>query len=115
MTINVYSNGNTIVFKLNESNASKELYAQLPLSIETENFGNNEKIFYPPIKLSIKNTPVANAKAGTLAYYAPWGDVVMFYKDFGSVRGLYELGSVVSGSENIKNIFGKIEIKKGKL
>lgn len=112
MKISVSSNGNTIVYKLNNSTASKELYAQLPLSIEVENFGNNEKIFYPPEKLSTSNTPTANAKNGTLAYYAPWADVVLFYKDFGTANGLYELGEVVSGIEHISSMSGTIEIQK---
>ena len=77
-----------------------------------ENYGNNEKIFYPPKKLNTTDTPQADAQAGTLAYYAPWGDVVMFYRRFGSASGLYELGHAVSGSEHIQGISGTIRIEK---
>lgn len=112
MQITVHSNGNITVFQLNDSQAAKELYDQLPLSIEVENFSHNEKIFYPPKKLDTSNTPLTDAKNGTLAYYAPWGNVVMFYKDFGTASGLYELGHAVSGVEHIQNMSGTIEIKK---
>lgn len=112
MKISVTSKGNTTVFELNNSDASKELYEQLPLEIAVENFGNNEKIFYPPEKLSTNKTPMANAKNGTLAYYAPWGDVVMFYKDFGSTNDLYELGKVISGTEHISSMSGIIKIER---
>ncbi|RXJ78930.1 hypothetical protein CRV03_00575 [Arcobacter sp. F155] len=112
MKISVVSNGNTTVFELNNSQASKDLYSQLPLTIAVENFGDNEKIFYPPTKLSVNNTPKANAKNGTLAYYAPWADVVMFYKDFGSASGLYELGECTSGLEYISKMSGTIKIDK---
>ena len=112
MKISVVSNGNTTVFELNNSQASKDLYSQLPLTITVENFGDNEKIFYPPTKLSVENTPNANAKNGTLAYYAPWADVVMFYKDFGSASGLYELGECISGLEHINKMSGTIKIEK---
>ena len=112
MQINIQVNDNTIVFKLNDSQASKELYEQLPLTITVENYGNNEKIFYPPKKLHTTGTPLANARFGTLAYYAPWGDVVMFFDRFGSASGLYELGNVISGGEYIKNMSGTIHIKK---
>lgn len=112
MQIFVHSNGNITVFQLNDSQAAKELYDQLPLSIEVENYSHNEKIFYSPKKLDTSNTPLADAQTGTLAYYAPWGDVVMFYKDFGTARGLYELGHAVSGAEHIQNMSGTIEIKK---
>lgn len=112
MQISVSSNGHTTVFQLNESQAAKALYAQLPLNIEVENFSTNEKIFYPPKKLTTSETPMADAKNGTLAYYAPWGDVVMFYRDFGTASGLYELGHVLSGGEHIKNMSGLIRIEK---
>ncbi len=112
MKISVESNGNITIYELNNSQASKELLSQLPLNIKVESYSHDEKIFYPPNKLSTSNTPLAkNAVTGTLAYYAPWGDVVMFYKDFGSASGLYELGKVVSGKEYINSMSGIIEVK----
>lgn len=111
MKISIESNAKVIVFALNSSDAAKELYDQLPLTIKVENYSNNEKIFYPPKKLNTSNTPLANAKNGTLAYYAPWGDVVLFYKDFGTASGLYELGNIISEKEYIKDISGTVEIK----
>ena len=113
MKINVKANGNTTVFELNNSPAARELYAQLPLSITVENYSSNEKIFYPPKKLNTTDTPLADAQAGTLAYYAPWGDVVMFYGSFGSAAGLYELGHAISGSEYIQKMSGTIQIEQG--
>lgn len=112
MLITVDADGNTIVFELNDSRAAKDLYGQLPLSIDVENYGGKEKIYYPPIKLDTVNTPlVKGAGNGTLAYYAPWGDVVMFYGSFGSASGLYELGRAVQGSEHIRSLSGTIRIE----
>lgn len=111
MTVNV--NGSEIVFELNDSQSAKDLYSQLPLNIEVENYGGNEKIFYPPKKLKTDNTPlVKSASVGTLAYYAPWGDVVMFYGSFGSASGLYELGRAVQGSDHIRSLSGTLHLGK---
>lgn len=112
MQVQVEANGNTIVFALNDSQAAQELYDQLPLTIEVENYSSDEKIFYPPEKLDVSGAPLADGVVGTLAYYAPWGDVVMFYDNFGSASGLYELGHAVSGSEFIETMSGTIEITK---
>ena len=113
MRIMVSSNENTMVFELNNSQAARGLYTQLPLSVEVEDYGGNEKIFYPPKKLNTTDTPLAkDVKAGTLAYNAPWGDVVIFYGDFGSAAGLYELGRIVSGREHIESLSGTIRIHK---
>ncbi|WP_320172400.1 cyclophilin-like fold protein [Maridesulfovibrio sp.] len=113
MQIKVQANGQEVVFELNDSQASKDLYAQLPIDIKVENYSSNEKIFYPAKKLGTANTPlVKSARTGTLAYYAPWGDVVMFYGSFGSASGLYELGHAVQGSENIRKLSGTIRVEK---
>lgn len=112
LRIKVEAKGKTTVFELNNSRASKELYSQLPLNIKVENYSNDEKIFYPPKKLDTSETPKADADAGTLAYYAPWGDVVMFYGSFGSASGLYELGYAISGSGHIKEMSGTITVEK---
>ncbi|OIQ50130.1 hypothetical protein BerOc1_02060 [Pseudodesulfovibrio hydrargyri] len=112
MRITVKANGKTIVFELNDSQASKDLYAQLPLDIDVENYSSNEKIYYPPKKLGTSNTPLVKAaKPGTLAYYAPWGDVVMFFGTFGSASGLYELGKAVQGGDQIPSLSGTLRIE----
>ena len=110
--IGVQTQDKTILFELNNSRAARELYDQLPLTIRIENFSDNEKIFYPPEELNTANTPLAQSGAGTLAYYAPWGDVVIFYGEFSSSEGLYELGHAVSGGEWIGSLSGEVKITK---
>ena len=112
LQIQVTANGKDIVFELNDCQAARDLCAQLPLSVEVADYSTNEKIFYPPQALDISDAPQANAVAGTLAYYAPWDDVVMFYGDFGSASGLYILGQAVSGGEFIEEMTGLIEISQ---
>ncbi len=113
MTINISDGNHNITFELNSSNASYSLYEQLPLTIEVDNFSSNEKIFYPASELDIDNTPLASdGTSGTLAYYEPWGDVVMFYDSFNQASGLYELGSAIEGGDQIENLSGEITITK---
>lgn len=99
-----------VVYELNDSAAARALLAQLPLSLQVEPFGSNEQTFYPPKALEVGDTPaITSAEAGILAYYAPWGDVVMFYGDFsGGGDGLYELGKAVDGVDALQNFSGGI-------
>ena len=101
---------NVVVYTLNDSPAADSLYAQLPLMLEVEDFSTNEKAFYPPEELDTADTPLAQAGAGTLAYYAPWGDIVMFYDDYSSNPSLYELGQAVSGGELVSGMSGTVTI-----
>lgn len=112
MQIQVQGNGHTIVFELNDSPASRSLYRQLPLTIEVQDYSSNEKIFYPPDELEIGDTPLTEGGgAGRLAYFAPWGDVILYYGDFGPYSGLYDLGTAITGSEWIPGLSGEILIE----
>lgn len=102
----------TVVFELNEGSAAASLYEQLPLTVDVEDYSTNEKIFYPPEKLDTGDSPLAKGGAGTLAYYAPWGDVVMFYGDYSENPSLYELGRVVSGGEHVEEMSGTVTVDK---
>lgn len=108
--ISVQFGENTVIYELNDSSAADSLYEQLPITTEVEDFSTNEKIFYPSRELDISDTPTAEGGAGTLAYYAPWGDVVMFYDDYSVNASLFELGQAVSGVEQIGEMSGTIVI-----
>ncbi|MGF7144493.1 hypothetical protein HNQ56_002924 [Anaerotaenia torta] len=109
--IQISDGKHVISFQLNDSTAAKELYDQLPLSLAVEDYSNNEKIFYPPKALDISDTPKAGGEIGTLAYYAPWADVVMFFGSYSPNGSLYELGQAVSGSDQISLLEGTITIE----
>lgn len=110
MQIKVTDGTNEIVFQLGGGSAAKSLYEQLPLTLDVENYGSNEKIFYPPEKLDTSDVMEGDCPSGTLAYFSPWDNVVMYYGPFGAYPGLYILGEAVEGAENIKNLSGTITI-----
>ena len=45
-----------------------------------------------------------------MAYFSPWGNVVMYYGPFGSYPGLYLMGEAVEGAENIQTLSGTLTI-----
>lgn len=109
--ISVTCGDTQVVYELNDSPAAQSLLSQLPLTVEVENFSTNEKVFYPPQELDTSDTPLAEGGAGTLAYYAPWGDVVLFYDSFSANSSLFELGEAVSGAEDISQMTGTITVE----
>lgn len=101
-----------VAYELNDSPAAQSFLSQLPLTVEVEDYSTNEKIFYPEEELDISDSPLAQSGAGTLAYYAPWGDVVFFYGDYNENSGLFELGQAVSGVELVSGMSGTITIER---
>lgn len=114
MKISVSDGKNKIIYELNNSEQSKSLYSQLPLKIQIENYSTNEKIFYPKEKLPLKNGLEGAGDSGTLAYFSPWGNVVLFYGKFSEYPGLFILGKATDGAENIKNLSGIVTVEMEK-
>lgn len=110
-TITVTCGEATVTYQLNDSSAASALLAQLSLTLEVEDFSDNEKVFYPPEELDVTDAPLAETgEAGTLAYYEPWGDVVMFYGPFSPNGALYELGRAVVGEGVVSGLSGTLEV-----
>ncbi|KUK14246.1 MAG: hypothetical protein H5T91_00220 [Synergistetes bacterium] len=101
-----------LVFRLNDSSVAKEFYDLLPLDVSIKDFAGKEKIFYLPKKLQTLDAPEAKPRAGTLAYYAPWGNIAIFYEEADAASGLYEIGLCVSGAEYIKDLEGEARLEK---
>ena len=115
MQIEIKNNSRTFRVVLNDSQAARDFYKQLPLSVDVKNFSDNEKIFYPPQKLKTQDAVVAHATKGTLAYFIPWGNLTFFYKDYAPVSAdLIEIGKVVSGDADLEKLSGKLEITAAK-
>jgi len=63
-------------------------------------YADSERIAYLPRKLSTKDAPAgSDASAGDIAYYAPWGNLAIFYKAAPYAKGLVHLGRLTSGVE----------------
>ena len=71
MKILVTDGTHEVVFALNDTPAAQSLYAQLPLEIEVDNYGGNEKIFYPEQALDTTDGIEGGGEAGALALFSP--------------------------------------------
>ncbi|MCY0966639.1 cyclophilin-like fold protein [Parathalassolituus penaei] len=87
---------------LNDSAAARDFAAMLPLTLTLEDYASTEKISDLPGKLSTVGSPSGTAaKAGDITYYAPWGNLAIFYKPFHHASGLIKLGSFDKGAQGL--------------
>ena len=61
---------------------------------------------YPPEELDTTDGMIGAGPYGTLAYFSPWGNVVMYYSPCGEYPGLYLLGEPISGEDTIEKMSG---------
>ncbi len=88
---------------LEDTEAARDFAALLPLKLTLEDYNSTEKIADLPRKLSTDGAPAGvDPDVGDIAYYAPWGNLAVFYRDFGYSRGLVKLGSIDAGVETLQ-------------
>jgi hypothetical protein len=99
MKIRMDVDGTRIIAMLDDNATSKDFASLLPLGLTLDDYNGTEKISDLPKKLSTQGAPEGVAPAaGDIAYYAPWGNLAIFYKDFGYSHGLVKLGTIASSA-----------------
>lgn len=95
LKVNIILGDTILTATLDDNPTTRDLISLLPLSIELEDYASTEKITYLQRKLSIENALTGfNPDIGDITYYAPWGNIAIFYKDFGYASGLIKLGKI---------------------
>ena len=108
--IRIEMDGNEITATLTDNATSRDFVSLLPLKLKLEDYGDTEKIGYLPRKLSTEGAPPgSDPSVGDVSYYAPWGNLAIFRKDFRYSTGLINLGKIDSGLESL-NAPGSVEV-----
>ncbi|MFH9860345.1 cyclophilin-like fold protein [Streptomyces sp. NPDC017202] len=93
MDIRLTIDGSPVAATLNDSAAANDFAALLPLTLDLKDFHQAEKTVDLPRRLSTSGAPEGAApKAGDLGYYAPWGQLVLYYRDVPHADGIVILG-----------------------
>lgn len=102
----VFGSQETIITMF-DNPASKDFLTMLPLTAEFSDYVRTEKITTLPRKLDVKGTPTAREFSGSdFTYYAPWGNLAVFYNGFGTDSQLYVLGRIESGKDALARMSG---------
>ena len=98
MRIRIDVEGTTISGTLENNATARDFASLLPLTVTLSDHARTEKISDLPGRLSTDGAPAGfDPSAGDIAYYAPWGNLAIFYRDFGYSTGLVKLGAIDSG------------------
>jgi hypothetical protein len=94
-----------------DSKTTRDFISLLPLSLTLKDYAETEKISDLPKRLSVDGAPSgSDPSPGDIAYYAPWGNLAIFYKDFGYANGLVILGKLDGGREAF-SVSGFVKVK----
>ncbi|TQR87549.1 hypothetical protein D8S82_06840 [Mycobacterium hodleri] len=85
-----------------DNTAARDLAAQLPLTVTFRDLNAAEKTAPLPRKLAVDGMPAGeDPRVGDLGYWAPDGDLVVYYGDVGYWTGIMRLGEIDGGLQSI--------------
>jgi hypothetical protein len=100
MNISIKIQDKIITATLVDNATSRDFVSLLPISLTLKDYAATEKISDLPRNLSTDGAPEgSDPSVGDIAYYAPWGNLAIFYKDFRYSSGLIKLGKIDTGIE----------------
>lgn len=100
MTIRLTIEGREVLATLDDNATARDFASLLPMTLTLTDYNRTEKVSDLPRRLSIEGAPDGiDPAVGDIAYYAPWGNLALFYEDFGYASGLVRLGRIGSGIE----------------
>jgi hypothetical protein len=96
--------GKRLTATLDDNATTRDFVALLPLTLTLKDYNRTEKIGDLPKKLSTEGAPTgSDPNVGDIAYYAPWGNLAIFYRDFSYSTGLVKLGKLDSDVDALRN------------
>jgi hypothetical protein len=85
---------------LRDSRTARDFVSQLPLTLTLEDYASTEKISDLPKRLSTAGAPSGSDPCvGDIAFYAPWGNLAIFYRDAEYANALIVLGKLDGDTE----------------
>ncbi len=82
-----------------------DFIAHLPLTLELKDYASTEKIGFLPDKLTTEGAPSGSTPTvGDISYYAPWGNLAIFYQDFAYSPELVKLGKITLGLQHLRYV-----------
>lgn len=111
MNITIRAGDREVTATLQDHAAARDFISRLPLTLVLEDYGDTEKISPLPGKLSTVGAPaIGKPFRGAIAYYAPWGNLCIFRKDFRPSGGLVILGSLDGDGLKVLDVSGKLRV-----
>ncbi|MBD2033987.1 hypothetical protein H6F76_02840 [Leptolyngbya sp. FACHB-321] len=115
MKINIKVGDKVVTATLIDSKTTQDFVSLLPLTLTLEDHAGTEKISNLPRKLSTEDAPPgSDPSVGDIAYYAPWGNLAIYYRDFEYSSGLVILGKI-DGDIEALNVPGAIDVTIGRM
>lgn len=99
MRIRIITADGTFTAILEDNETARDFASLLPIELTLSDYNRTEKVADPG-RLTIAGAPEgADPAVGDIAYFAPWGNLAIYYRDFAYSPGLVRLGRLDGNAE----------------
>jgi len=113
MKIKLSTGNKTLTATMLDNATSRDFMLMLPLTLALRDYAGTEKISDLPRTLSTRGAPAGHdPAAGDITLYAPWGNLAIFYREFGYSRGLIILGKMDAGIDTLSQLDGDVLVDR---
>lgn len=103
--------GASLSARLDNTPAARAFAEMLPLTLTLSDYAATEKVADLPARLPDDAAKAGHTpRRGDIAYYAPWGNLAIFHKDFRHSPGLILLGRL-DGDVSILATPGPVDVR----
>ena len=112
MDIRITTAGVELRGTLQDTPTARDFAALLPLTLTMSDYASTEKVADLPHRLDTTGAPAAHTgRPGDITYYAPWGNLALFYGTGPHAIGLIPLGRLEPGAvEILAGLGGQVTI-----
>lgn len=112
LKLRLITEGAVLTATLEDTATTRDFVSLLPLNLTLRDYASTEKVGDLPRRLSTAGAAAgADPEVGDIAYYAPWGNLALYYRDFGYSSGLVKLGRIDSGLEQLARARGEFTVR----
>ena len=105
MRIKITTSDQSFTAVLEDSETARDFASLLPIDLPLSDYNETEKVADLPRPLSTEGASEgAEPHVGDIAYYAPWGNLAIYYRDFAYSRGLVPLGRLEGDAEALAKL-----------
>lgn len=111
MQVHIMAGGTVLRATLLDNQTASDFASLLPLTLTVTDHAGTEKVSDLPRRLATAEAPPgADPASGDITYYAPWGNLAIFYNDFDYSPGLVKLGRLDSGVQELSGLGNDLEV-----
>lgn len=104
--------GNEVIYKLFDTELGHAFERLLPMTVELQKTGSNERSFLAPKRLNTFGANLAPGGEEVLCYHVPWQQIVLYFDGYSQYEDMYEIGMPIFTEGSIRNMRGPVLIEE---